>query len=176
MEGQRRYRATYLRAVLEDINGFIDVAEQLQQGEADAALRLEVAIAAGRAAYTAEVADYMIMEDIPGRGRIRYNPISAWDKQIDPYEDQLGLAIQSGYHIRGTVEQMLEEAQREERSLVGRVASLVGFAASVRRYLADRGYSVSAQRAVTVTVVFGQLLIGIAASLIAVWLGGVVFS
>lgn len=164
------YSSKELLGTVEAVTDFIAAAEALRESRGDDFLARAVAEAAGRASRASEMANFLEEHRDPpvaGGRVVRYDPIANWNAEIDPFVDQLSVAIETAHQIRGILESKAERARREERSAVGRVARFVGFPARVRKHLADRGFSAALQRAGFVTSIAGQIAIGVIASVVA---------
>ena len=155
---------------MEAVSDFIQAAEMFAADRRNIDLKRDVADAAGRAHQAAETANFYQRYTAPpmvGGSSFTYDPISNWDALIDPTADALAEAIDAAYQIRGILQAKAQDAERAERSWVGRVAGVVGFPSRVRQLLADRGKSAALQRAGFWASVAAQLVVGIAATVIA---------
>lgn len=154
------------------VTAFIEAAEAYRTDRADEGLKRRVAGAAGRAHDASDITGTTQVHTAPpavGGRSVAYDPIANWDSVIDPFVDQLVIAIDAAHQIRGTLEAMAEDSAAEERSLVGRMARLVSFAGRVRSYLAARGYSQTTQTLGFITAIFAQTLGTVLAALV-IWL------
>jgi hypothetical protein len=98
---------------------------------------------------------------LAGGRRVAYDPIVAWDAQLDPLANPLAESIDFAYQVRARLETLADDAAREERSLIGWVARIVGFPGQVRRHLEDRGYPSGTQTAGFVLSIVAQLAVGL---------------
>ena len=156
------YRSSALSSKAEAVARFIEAAETLSADRGNTGLERVVADAAGRADGASAMAGLLATYGAPpaaGGRQITYDPISAGDAEIDFTMDSLDLAIAHAYQVKGVLDSKADEAVKEERSLVGRIASLVGLSGRVRKHLEDRGFSKGIQTAGFVTTVLAQFVV-----------------
>jgi len=165
----RKYSSRDLCTYMNAINDFIEVADQYQADRSNDRLRAQVAVAAGRCQGATAIAGmYHRHREPPASGgrSVTFDPILNWNAEIDPFTDSLLVALESAHQIAGYLAGAIKDAEREERSLVGRVARVVGFSARVRQYLSERGYPLAVQRAGVLITAAGQMLVAAAGTLL----------
>ena len=133
----------------------------------------QLAEAAGRASAASSIANFQVADTAPpiaGGATVTYDPIGNWNATIDPFTDQLLVAIEGAYQIRGILEGMASRALADERSLVGRVARTLSFPKRVSARLAAEGQSRAVQRTGLVLTAAGQVAVIVIGGLLLFWL------
>lgn len=166
-----------LKQMSQAVSDFIEAAEAYSQDRTNAALKRRVAETAGRCWNVGEVTNTLQVYTAPpaaGGASVVYEPITSWDAQIDPFIDQLQIAIDSAYQSLGVLAGMAENAERRERSMAGRVARFFGFPSRVRKLMADSGLPSTTQTVGYIGTIVAQVLATVVGGLILAWVVAVV--